>query len=318
MNVIFGSGIVGLLAKFLLGPSWKVIPFYRSRFFSFNPALDDNFIIRSNEIDQFVSDVTQTISSPVFIYQRVWSVAGELIKKFDGDLYYSWVYKLFGNDIPSQSQVYFSDRMNLFIYDVRINQLYQALMSQYLDELKAENALGPVTEIGDHYFVRGGKRIDFDNAVSTIPLDGLLGLMQLPHNLQAKTIHYLHVETEELNFEGANQVLVCDQHFDFYKVTNIAPNRYLFYCHNDIQNPGIYLMQFMRKFDILDGTSIDNAIPIGQIPKLDAIEKRGIYCVGSSAQWDWCMDVGSCMLRLLRYSQRGNKPSTMKELKIDG
>jgi len=46
MNIILGSGIIGLLAKLILGQDWKIIPFYRSRYFSFNPALDDNFIIR--------------------------------------------------------------------------------------------------------------------------------------------------------------------------------------------------------------------------------------------------------------------------------
>jgi len=317
MNIIFGSGIVGLLARFLLGPSWKIIPFYRSRFFSFNPALDDNFIIRDDKLDPFINDVSKMINVPIFVYQRVWSVSGELTKQFDKDLCHAWMYKLFGADIPSQSQVYFADRMNLFVYDIRINQLYQALTNKFIDELKAENVAGPVTEIGDHYIIRGGKRLDFDNAVSTIPLDALFELSKFQHNLRAKTLHYLHVQTDDLNFEGANQVLVTDQLIDFYKVTHIAPRRYLFHCHNNIPNPGLYLMQFMRQFDIIDGTSIEGAIPIGQIPKLDELEKRGIYCIGSSAQWDWCMDVGSCILRLMRYSQRGNKPNTVTEFKLN-
>lgn len=315
MNVILGSGIVGLLAKAILGPSWKIIPFYRSRFFSFNPALDDNFIIRDERIDQFINDVAKEINIPVHIYQRVWSVSGELIKQFDKNLCHSWMYKLFGSDIPSQSGVYF-DKLNLYIYGLRINQLYETLLANNIEELKTESAEGMVTEIGDHYLVRNGKRLDFDNAISTIPLDALFNLVGAQNRLRAKTIHYLHIKTDDLDFEGANQVLVTDQVFDFFKVTNIAPGRFLFYCHNDLPNPGLYLMQFMQNFDILDGTSVENAIPLGQIPKLEQLEKLGLYCVGSSAQWDWCMDVGSCILRLLKYSQRGNKPNEFKEFKL--
>ena len=133
--------------------------------------------------------------------------------------------------------------------------------------------------------------------------------MRTESQLQARTVHYLHIETDDLDFEGINQVLVADNMFSFYKVTNVAPGRYLIYCHEEIPNPGIYFMSIIQKFDILDGTSIEGAIPIGTIPKLDAIEQFGIFCTGSSAQWDWCADVGSNILRLLRYSQRGNKPS---------
>lgn len=317
MNIILGSGITGLLARFLLGPSWKIIPFYRSRFFSFNPALDDNFIIRDEKLDQFINDVSKTINVPVHMYQRVWSVSGELVKNFDKGLQHAWMYKIFGSDIPPQSYAYFAERMNLFVYDLRINQLYQALLNTYIEDLKKENAEGQVSEVGDHYLVRNGKRLDFDNAISTIPLDVLFKLTNIRNELRARTIHYLHVETDELDFEGANQTLVTDQAFDFFKVTNIAPKRFLFYCHNDIPSPGTYLMQFMRQFDIIDGTSIANAIPIGQTPKLDVLEKFGLYCVGSSAQWDWCMDVGSCILRLMKYSQRGNKPNELKEFKLN-
>jgi hypothetical protein len=142
-------------------------------------------------------------------------------------------------------------------------------------------------------------------------------LMGQQSNLQAKDVHYLHIQTDHLDFEGMNQALVTDQIFSFYKATNVAPKRFLIYCHEDIPNPGIYFMSFMPKFEILDGTSIENVIPMGPMPKLDAIENRGIFCVGSSAQWDWCADVGSNILRLLRYSQRGNKPNQGMQV-VDG
>lgn len=315
MNVIFGSGVVGLLAKLILGSSWTIVPFTRSRFFSFNPALDDNFIIRDEEIDPFVKELTKEIKPQTYVYRRAWSIQGELLSIWDKGLCGDWLYKIFGNQIPSQSEIYLRDRMHLFVYDLRINEIYQSLVNQFMPELKEESSKGEITEIGDHYFIRGGIRQDFDNAVSTIPLSALYRLMG--NNgivLPSKAIHYLHIKTKDLDFEGMNQTFVVDPIFDFFKATNVAPERYLIYCHNDIPDPGVYFMSFIPKFDILDGTSIAEAIPMGPMPKMDGIEKCGIYCVGSYAQWDWCSDVGSNILRLLRYANRGLKPGRLRKV----
>lgn len=316
MNFIFGSGVIGLLAKIILGQSWTVIPFARSRFFSFNPALDDNFIICDADLDPFVKDITKEIKLQSFLYRRAWSVAGQLLPAWEESLCDDWLFKIFGSQTPPQSKIYLRDRMNLTVYDVRVNGLYQSLVQSFLSELKEEAAKGSVSEIGDHYFIRGGVRHDFDRAISTIPLDVLRGLMGNKAELPSKDLHYIHVQTADLDFEGMNQLFVVDHAFDFYKVTNIAPERYLFYCHKDIPDPGAYLMNFMSKFDIIDGTSVARALPMGPMPKLDIIESKGIYCVGSYAQWDWCMDVGSCILRLLRYAQRDFKPGGLKTIKI--
>lgn len=317
MNVIFGSGIVGLLAKMILGPSWAIVPFYRSRFFSFNPALDDNFIIVDDEIDGFIAELAGGSTPRSFPYRKAWSIQGHLFFEWDEGICNDWLFKIFGNNQPPQSVPYYKNRMGLQVYDLRVNNIYQQLVNIYMNELKEQAQKGSVTEIGDHYYMCGGVRYDFENAISTIPLNALCDFVKSDTKLQAKDIHYLHIRTDDLNFEGANQVLVVDSMFNFFKVTSVAPGRYLMYCHDDIQNPGAYLMSIMRKFDIIDGTSISQALPVGPIPNLSAIEKYGITCVGSYAQWDWCMDIGSCILRLLRYRNRGNKPgNNLKEVKF--
>ena len=308
MNVIFGSGIVGLLARMMLGDSWTVVPFYKSRFFSFNPALDDNFIITDEVLDPFIKDLQKVLAPKKYVYTRAWSVQGQLVKKWDEALCKAWLIKVFGNEIPPQAEPYLMARMNLTVYDIRVNLLYQSLQNMYMKELVEESKKGSVTEIGDHYFIRGGIRHEFDHAVNTIPLDTLLKLSNLEVELQAKTVHYFHIETDALDFEGMNQVLVVDKEISFFKVSNVAPNRYLIYAHEEIPNPGVYFMAFMGNFEILDGTTLENVIPLGTMPKLKILEKYGIFSVGSYAQWDWCMDVGSCILRTLRYSERGNKP----------
>lgn len=314
MNVIFGSGVVGLLARKILGPSWKIVPFYRSRFFSFNPALDDNFIIHNDELEPFISELYGR-KLPIFAYRRAWSIGGEVFSEYDPSICKDWLSKIFGSRVPPHSEPYHRNHMTSFVYDLRVNELYQSLVNENLQELKSESAKGTVTEIGQHYFIRNGQREDFDRAISTIPLDALCRLMGRPMDLPAKTLHYLHLYTEHLDFEGFNQLLVVDDMFSFFKATNVAKNRYLIYCHEEIPNPGAYFMGFMPKFDIIDGTSLERALPMGMMPKLTNLERDGIYCVGSYAQHDWCMDVGSCILRLLRYAQREYKPAQMKTIK---
>lgn len=309
MNLIFGSGVVGLLAKWILGPDWKVIPFYRSRYFTYNPPLSDNFIIADGELDPFIKEITKELRPTRFQYRRIWSVQGQLVHLADAGLCRDWLYKIFGPNVPPQAEAYTLSRMDFPVYDIRVNGLYSSLVNSYMDELKEEVSRGIPSEVGDHYIIRNGVREEFENAISTIPLDALCNLMNVSVELPSKTIHYLHIRTDGLDFEGNNQLLVTDQLFDFYKVTNIAPDRYLIYCHNEIPNPGTYFMNFIQKFDILDGTSITGAIPAGPRPKLHNVESSGIFCVGANAQWDWCMDVGSCILRLLRYANRGNKPA---------
>lgn len=310
MNVIFGSGIVGLLAKLILGEKWTVIPFYRSRFFSFNPALDDNFVIADEEIDPFIKELTGQLKPQKFEYRRAWSIQGHLLPTWNTDLYNDWAYKIFGNNKPPHAEAYHKDRMKLHVYNIRLNELYNSLVTRHMEQLSTESKKGEISEIGDHYFIRNGIRQDFDRAISTIPLNVLCSLMKKPTNLKTKSIHYIHIQTEDLNFEGYNQVLVVDQYFSFYKVTNVAPGRYLIYCHEDVPDPGAYLMSIIHKFDILDGTTIENAIPLGPMPDLSNLENLGITCVGSYAQWDWCADVGSNMLRLIRYANKGNRNKT--------
>jgi hypothetical protein len=308
MNYIFGSGIIGLLAKKILGKNWKLVPFNKSRFFSFNPALDDNFIIRDDKLDEFIQDLTG--NKNFLLYKRAYSLGGDLKLDHHAEYDRALLIKLFG-EYPSQSLPYMKDRLSFFVYDIRVNALYDSLIKEYEEQIREEGSKGEVSKVGDHFFIRNNVRYDFDHLLSTIPLDVLTKYLGLDLHLKSADIQYLHVASDELDFEKCNQVMVVDPGISFYKVTNIAPSRYLFYSHKDILQPGLYLMNFMHNFDILEGTSIRGALPLGERPKMDVVEKSGIYCVGSSAEWDWCMDISSCILRIMRYAQRDNKPAAM-------
>jgi hypothetical protein len=316
MNVIFGSGIVGLIAKAILGPEWTIVPFKRSRFFSWNPALDDNFIICDDELDPFIKSISQSIGVTRHIYNRAWSIQGQVYPRFDASICEDWLRKIFGNDFPSHAMMYMKDRMTSQIYDIRVNHLYHNLVNLYMEELKSQDSRGPVTQIGNHFYIINGQKYEFDRAVSTIPLDSLLSLMNIDMKLKTKPIHYVHIHTTDLDFEGNNQLLVADPAIDFWKVTNVAKDRYLIYFSNDVLNYGLYLMNYIKQFEILDGTMVEQAIVIGDMPQTSEFEETsGIFCVGSYAQWDWCADVGSNILRLLRYANRDGKPKQWQEIK---
>lgn len=296
---ILGSGIVGMLAKVMLGREWTIIPFGRSRFFSYRPALDDNFIIRNEKIDDFIEHLGGKIS---FIYKTAYSLGGQLLKHND-ELCNAWLGRIFGPDLPPRAPFYLKKCDVFTIYDIKINRLYEQLQTQYSGELKTEFDKGPITAIGDRYVIRNNKKEEFDQIVSTIPLNALYKLMGMSNGkpMEYKQVWYYHIRTKSLDFEGANQTLVVDD-YDFFKCVNIADGRYMFHCLRDLQLPGTYLMQFMQEFDLIDGTTIEEALPCGDRPDADMkrLEDKGIFCVGSLAENDYIADVGSNIMRLLK------------------
>ena len=163
---------------------------------------------------------------------------------------------------------------------------------------------GKLLKIEGKTLIFDKKKLDFNNIVNTLPLNVILNMANISHNLTAKPAHFMHIFTEHLDFEGNNQVLVVDKMFPFYKVSNIAQNRYLFYFNEDVESPGPFFMSILKDFDILDGTSINEYIIQGELPKLDILEELGIFSVGSYAQWDYGMDVSSCILRIIKYANR--------------
>jgi len=294
-KVIFGSGIIGLLAKEILGNNWTIIPFSRSRFFSFSPSLDDNYIVHDEKIADFMDHLN---AKPNHMYKVSYSVLGQL-ETHNPQLCSAWLGKIFGDNAPPHAAAYMRSRTGYFVYDLRINKLYEALQNKCKAELE-QNAKISITKIGDHYYEADGQRFDFEAAISTIPLNTLSKLCGANTQLETKQVWYYHIKTPDLDFEGANQVLVVDPEFVFYKVNNVAPGRYIFHCLQDVPIPGPYFMQFISRFDILDGTTIEDVIPVGPKPDVKYLEKLGIHCVGAHAEHDWCADVGSNIMTLLR------------------
>lgn len=304
-NYIFGSGLIGLIAKTLL-PDWELVPFKRSRFFSYEVPLCDNFVSVDDEIDHVIARVGYD-PKRTNLYSRAYSVAGQIISQHSADHCAAWLHKVYGDNSPGHAYVYWSKRLTTQIYDgVKSNSLYAKLVSENWKDLVNNHKLGQVTTIGDHFFVRDGKTHEFDHVINTVPLNVIYELAGIKKRCQMRTAHMAHVVSKGLNFEGHNQLLVADSALSFYKVINIAPDRYVFYGTQEM-GLNTYLTSIPGS-QILDGTSVADSIPCGDIPNITDVTDLGIKCVGCFAQHDACSDTGSSILRLVRTIAGGFKP----------
>lgn len=305
MNIILGSGIVGLFAKKLFG--WELLPFKKSRFYSFKQPLAENYIIKHPDLEIIskVLDIPKFHLSPIR-FQRGWSISGQVLFNTTKLVTTPYINKLYGNINGSRIEAALKN-LDLWIYKITAKEIYDILLNSYSEEIiKNKDIYKNVISI-DLYnktIKTEKKTIEFDKIISTIPLDALCDLCNINHNLTSKDCHHHLIRSQDLNFEGANELLVSDEFIDFFRVTEINSNLFQFMTIFSPPDPTKYYSAFFKKFDILMQTTVKNAIPISKdIPKFKTLEDASIFCVGSLAQWDDLMDVSSCFRRLIRFSK---------------
>jgi hypothetical protein len=296
---ILGSGVVGLLARHILGPEWKIIPFKRSRFYSYVPALADDYIVVAPGIPEILSELgflPQTRR-----YLRAFSYNGQLI--FSEQSFVKGMYnqKLFGEDPHPAAGIL--TKTDFMTFRTSVGDLYGRLLETYMSEVQANTSLyGDVESIEEtnHHIKTNKTELDYEKLVSTIPLDALSKYVGRLKTLPAVDVWYYLVKTPALNFEGAFDILVVDKPFDFYKVAHVAPQTYLFHCLADLVNPKAYLGAFLNNnLEVQQTTQIARAIPTGPPPDLNAL--IDIFPVGCHGQWDMFMDTSSSINRLLKF-----------------
>lgn len=295
---ILGSGITGLLARHILGPEWKIIPFKRSRFYSYTPALADDYIVAAPEVSSVLGDLgflPQTRR-----YMRAFSYNGELIFSEQSFVNHLFNQKLFGlNTHPVAALL---TKTDFLTFKTTTSDLYSKLLDLYVNEIKTNNDLyGDVLSINMHeHRIKTNKTdLDYAKIISTIPMDALRVYVGWSGDLPAADVWYYLVKAPTLNFEGARDVLVADAPFDFFKVSYVAPQMYLFHCLKDLGNPIAYLGAFLNNnLDVKRHTQISRAIPTG--PPQDLGSFPDIDPVGCHGQWDYFMDVSSSVKRLIR------------------
>lgn len=307
MNVIIGSGLNALLARHILGSTYQIINAGPSRFFAVNPASADNFIL-ANELLRPLESQLKALNIDVtrHNYKCAWSVGGDIIGTFNSEHCAFWLAKIFGVYIPTHLQLVYPGRMQFDVYGTRVNQLYAALCAKYADELQSSRSITSVQSIEPNRIVfNDDSVIEFDKCVSTIPLDDLCTLIGRPMVLNAVDVSAILVETESLDFEGYNQLFVVDPHIQFYRVSRVKENQYVFFFLDQITNPGLYLSPYMRDFDLLSGFYYPKCVPSGTLAIHDWLGDYGIIPLGMSAQWDAAMDVSSSLFRLLKIADGG-------------
>lgn len=305
MNLILGSGLIGNLARKILGGSWEWAPFKRSRYFSFEIPFADNFVVFDKTVDDFMRQFGN--QTPIF-YKRPISYQGMLMYQDLPIVQDPYLRKLYGDDVPPLAKTLL--RSTFTIYPMSALELHHALEEQHKDLVgTGVRKFGEVNEIDlntktitcFHKTTGQATKFEFDKVISTIPLNALFRLCKLSDSsLKAKAICYYHIATDAVDLEGAEQSLVADLDIKFFNVYRTKKNHYVFCTFEPLENPLQYFGGILNfKIDILEARRIEDALPISLAPDLSFLASKGITCVGSNAQWDDLMDVSSCVKRLL-------------------
>lgn len=297
-RVILGSGLVGMIAREILGADWTIIPHGMSRYYSYSPPLADNYI----QVSDAVREIMRTPRTKVV--RRAFSI-GEHLHWIP----HQWVLDLWTEKVYGEPHEYFHRLFGteLEVFEMGCDSLYRTLLARHTDEVRTNNQrYGEVCSIGGGEIrTSTGVVVPYSRIVSTIPLDVLIRAIEkdmMP--LEASDMWIYMVATDQLDFEGADEVFVTDKIFDFYKVSVLGPSNYLFFCNAEIRDPVAYFGAFTNnrlQVPMERRTQVHNAIPRGQVPNLKWLENEfSIRCIGSNAEWDDMVDIGSCIGRILK------------------
>ena len=302
MNYIIGSGLIAFLAKMIL-PDYIIIPTGKSRYFKYNVATCDDYIICHKEIDGFIHQFTTQFKAPIvaIFFKRALSYCGQLIFN-KNEFINAWIHKVYGNDgNPFTSELI---KFDFFVYNISSTDLFKIIepicKPHFKDFIQTNDSLNFI-DINNKIIYTKHKQLEYENIISTIPLDAMFKYCNIQRELKSKDLHTFVVETESLNFEGASELLVVDDNIDFFKCTRLRETIYQFFSSIEIQNLPSYINLFINKYNLLSATVVRKAIPLGDIKQHEELNKYNIYCIGSNAQWDDMVDVSSCILRLLRF-----------------
>lgn len=295
MNIILGSGLVGMLARDILGDDWTIIPIAKSRYYTFNPPIADNFVIKDSEIDEYMR--------PYFVvpllYKLGYSLGSQVL--FNSTIPLPlWLSKVYGIHVPPHTQAYWSARSDFFGYGDCVN-MYRILHDKYKTELHENNSkYGQSIKIAGHNILMNGKTIEYNKMVSTVPLPNLLSMLGIDWiDLPSRNLYCYHIRTNDLDLEKCDVVFVADPEIIFHKVIVLDKHNFIFFAPEAIEYPGRYFMKFMKQFDLIAETIVENSIQCGPIPNIPELADNSIIPMGSSV-WDDCLDIGSNIKRLIK------------------
>lgn len=292
---ILGSGIIGRIAKYFY-PEYELIPIGRSRYYSFTPPLGENYLVAHESCDDLILDLYH--SKSIIPYKRAFSISGHLT--FNGSLVAgAYISKVYGDD--ALKSMLLRDSVMHVYGNVLITDLYDRLKPN-LNNLDKYGNLNSV-DIDNRTINTDKGTFEYEHIISTIPLDMLNDFIGVEKDLESRTAWIYLVATDQLDFEGANEVFVVEKEFDFYHVVNVSNSVYMFKCLREILTPDNYFGAFTNnKLQVLNKTKIDKYIPLGK-PGLTYLEDADILPVGSMARWDDFCDVSTSVNILRRITR---------------
>jgi hypothetical protein len=298
---ILGSGLVALACRKILGDDWNIIPLGPSRFYTDKISWGDNYIVYDNIIADLVKDWPFD-KIPMF-YKRPFSFGGQLL--YSSTFVDSFLEKS-NIEINPVSRQYFKTDFTAFNFST--STLWKYLVKHNLNNIKSyyseHQSVKGIEFIKDNCIWlktdTGHTTLEYDQLISTIPFNPLADMVGISNRSESVPCYYYVIKDEKIDLEKANQVLVCDSVIPFNKCTRIKNGIYLVEVYKDYyDNPyNIFKTVFSNSFDILDTHFINDAIPVLYEYDKKFFEDKNIVLIGSNAQCDPLMDIGSCLKRI--------------------
>lgn len=296
MNVILGGGVTALFARDILGPQWSIVPIGRSLYYSFDPPLDNNYIIRDDTTDDYL----RGMSTPVFV-KTVFSIEGHLL---ENDTFLNeWLAKKYGDNMPSQAPDYWKHHLGNFAY-FGVTELYRKLQTKYRDELLENSKYGQVISMDLHnrLLKMDGGVIEYENLINTIPMHVILEKTNIQYSIDRRNMWCYHVRTRDIDLEGAMNALIVDPSIDFYQASKIGNEDYIFKSTSEVARPGAIFMAMFKSCELISETTVPDAIICGSVPQIPEFAAAGITNMGSGVGDD-VLDLGSSLKRIIKFSR---------------
>lgn len=298
-NFILGSGVIGLIARHILGDKYTLIPYKKSRYYSFDVPTADNDIQYNEQTADLISSL-HALTKKVYFPTAI-SLNGELF--FNKEIWIDTVVsKVYGKDPHPLAAKIMSADIDAHTFTAR--DLYKTLIEKYAKDISSGlNKIVDSISTSKRTITINGNTIDYEKIVSTIPLYELLKLAKIRSNLPSADYHLFLVMTDMFNLEGARRCFIGDLSIPFWKVNVFSNNVYQFFSNGEVEGAeAVFALLTKDRFKIAAGTSIEKAFPKGPPPTalLDRLKSNNIECVGNNARWDYFYDIGTSLNHVLK------------------
>lgn len=262
-------------------PSFKIIPVGKSRFYRYESAICDNYLIHDSIVEPIAHKYG--LGNPLY-FKYALSINGQLIYDLNSVFMSNWFNKIYDDDTP----IFKNWIKDGFAYPNAGTTIFRQLEKKiikdeyFINFVRNKNSIKSI-DVKNQIIHTVNESFEYDKIISTVPRDFLFKLCGIEAEFKSHDLHTCVVDTSDLDFEGASELLVTDQNIKFYKVTKLKNTKYQFYFIEDPNDVKNYLSNFMRRFNVISGTCVPNAIAYGQTH--DNLLPDNIITIGSGAQW---------------------------------